>query len=103
MAAANVATTTPVNAPKVNGTGWIPVNLTAISSGAPVGNLPIDPVNNATYFYSYAVSTTTTVFELDAKMESTRYSNPTAGNVESTDGGNSSSTYEVGTAAGLSL
>lgn len=31
----------------VDGTGWIPVNLTSISTGAPFGTLPIDPKNTA--------------------------------------------------------
>ncbi len=96
-----VSTTT---ARTVAGSGWIPVNLTAISSGAPLSIWPIDPINNATYFYSYAATSTTQTFELDAKMESTRYSNGGGANdVESQDGGSSSTLYEVGTAAGLSL
>src|SRR5208282_2786631 len=34
----------------VSGSGWIPVNLNAISSGAPIGSLPVDPTNNQTNF-----------------------------------------------------
>lgn len=87
-----------------NGTsGWIPVNLASISSGAPLASWPIDPVNNATYWYSYAATSTSQTFELDAKMESTRYANGGSSDVESTDGGSSSSVFEVGTYTGLSL
>jgi len=99
-----VPTVTTTTARTVAGSGWIPVNLTAISSGAPLSIYPIDPINNATYFYSYAATSTTQTFELNAKMESTRYSNGGGANdVESQDGGSSSTLYEVGTAAGLSL
>ena len=84
-------------------TGWVPVNLKAISSGAPMSLWPKDPINNASYFYSYAPSSTSLVFELNAEMESIKYGLSGSGDVESTDGGNVSSTYEVGTAPGLSL
>lgn len=87
----------------VTGTGWIPVNFAAINAGSPLSVEPVDPINNATYFYSYAADTTNVTFEIDAKMESTRYSNAGSGDVESTDGGSSSTVYEVGTATGLNL
>jgi len=79
----------------VDGTGWIPVNLTLISSGAPIGSLPVDPVNTASNTYVFAASST--VFKVATKMESTKYSFGGGGDVVSTDGGNSTSTYEVGT------
>lgn len=81
----------------VNGTGWVPVNFSGISSGSPLGNLPIDPVNSTTYFYAYAASSSLT-FELNANMESTKFTTE-----ESTDGGNDAARYEVGTAPGLAL
>lgn len=87
---------------KVDGTGWIPVNQTQISSGAPVGNLPVDPINNATYYYAYAASSSLT-FELDAAaLESTKYTTG-ANKVIDNDGGDSNTAYEVGTAPGLAL
>lgn len=88
---------------KVNSTGWVPVDFTGISSGAPIGNLPIDPVNNATYFYAYAASSTSLTFEIDSKMESSRYVAGGTGDVEQTDGGNKDNYYEVGNASGLAL
>jgi prepilin-type N-terminal cleavage/methylation domain-containing protein len=79
----------------VDGTGWIPVDLDAISSGAPIGVLPVDPVNSGNNMYLYAG--TSTVFKLATQMESVKYSYDGPSNVESTDGGNSTSTYEQGT------
>lgn len=81
----------------VDGTGWIPVDFTQISSGAPFANLPIDPINNASYFYAYIASSTGPTFKTGAKMESIRYGAGGDGNVVSTDGGVSNSTYERGT------
>ena len=37
-----------------DGTGWIPVNLSSLSYGNPLGTLPVDPINNAsTSYYTY--------------------------------------------------
>ncbi len=85
----------------VDGTGWIPVNFTSMSSGAPFGSLPRDPVNSATYYYAYAPSSTT--FELNANMESSKYRNGGSKDIESTDGGNNVNWFETGTSPGLSL
>lgn len=80
-----------------NGTGWLPVNFNAISSGAPVSNLPVDPKNDTTYFYAYKPDTITLRYKLDAKMESKQYRSGGGGDVESTDGGTNPNLYEVGT------
>lgn len=88
-----------------NGTGWIPVNFVAISSGAPVGNLPTDPVNDATHYYTYAASSTLT-YELGAyQMESVKYRRGGSGDIVSGSGytGVATQAYVVGTAPGLSL
>lgn len=84
----------------VNGTGWIPINLNAISSGAPFGNLPVDPISNVNYFYSY-VTNATSGFKLAAKMESVKYNASGSSDVVSTDGGNDNATYETGSVFGL--
>jgi prepilin-type N-terminal cleavage/methylation domain-containing protein len=77
----------------VNGTGWIPVNLSAISSGSPLPRYPIDPTNDTTYFYAYRPSATTTgLYEINAKLESSKYTNQAQN-----DGGSSVTIYEVGT------
>ena len=79
----------------INGTGWIPINFSLISSGAPIGSLPVDPVNSGANVYAFTASST--VYKLATKTESVKYSNTGPGDVESTDGGNSPWTYEQGT------
>ncbi len=79
----------------VNGTGWIPINFTAISSGAPIGSLPVDPVNNGANVYAFVGAQTS--YKLATKTESVKYSNGGTADVESTDGGNSACAYEQGT------
>lgn len=88
----------------VDTTGWVAVNFNQLSNGSPLSRLPIDPVNNTTYFYAYA-HTTTTTYEVNANMESTKYSASGNSDVESNtkDGGNNSDRYEVGNDPGLDL
>jgi prepilin-type N-terminal cleavage/methylation domain-containing protein len=94
--------------------GWIPINLAAISSGAPIGQWPVDPAysagsagssgsynNSAAHFYSYVTSSTNNGYKLAAKMESSLYSSGGSGDLESTDGGTDNSMYEQGTALTL--
>ena len=83
----------------INGSGWIPTNLSAISSGAPIGNLPVDPVNNSSFTYAFVASST--VFKISAKMESLKYNFGGGSDVVSSDGGNSTTTYETGTQLSL--
>lgn len=98
----------------IDGSGWIPVNLTTIPGGAPLSVLPRDPINSITlandYFYSYACDSTELTFELNANMESIRYRNGGQDDVESTDGGYlgdgttpNNDIYEVGTDPLLNL
>lgn len=90
----------------VDGAGWVPVNLKGISSGAPISHLPRDPINSpggstsTNLFYTYAASSTSK-FELDAKMESLKYGFGGVSDAESKDGGDQNRIYEVG--SGLSL
>jgi len=89
--------------------GWIPINLSLISIGAPIGQWPVDPANavNGTggfatstdHFYSFAGTSSTSNFfyKLGANMESTKYSLNGTADVESTDGGTYSNVYEQGT------
>jgi prepilin-type N-terminal cleavage/methylation domain-containing protein len=86
-----VATGTRVN----TGTGaWVPINFTLISSGAPIGVLPVDPVNTGSNTYAFAANTAT--YKLATKMESTKYQSGGSSDVTSVDGGNSTGTYEQG-------
>ena len=79
-----------------NGNGWLPVNFTLISSGSPVPQLPTDPVRDATNYYAFSASSNGLTFEINARMESTKYNSGT-GDVEANDGGNKTDVYEVGT------
>lgn len=97
------ATETTVAARTVDSTGWVPVDYADISGGSPISVLPIDPTGSTTYFYSYACDNTNKYFEFDAHMESTRYKNGGADDVETTDGGDNVNYYEVGNAPALAL
>ena len=87
----------------VDGLGWVLVNFNSIPTGSPLSVLPTDPTNDATNNFQYSCDNTNKTFELDAKMESTRYKNLGADDVESKDGGTDPNVYEVGTAPGLGL
>ncbi|HUX35442.1 MAG TPA: type II secretion system protein [Candidatus Paceibacterota bacterium] len=104
MAATDVtiSTTSVASSSNVSGGGWIPVNFSTIGSGSPIGSEPVDPINNATYFYSYATNDSPNFqFEIDTKMESTKYAASGTSDVESTDGGSNPNMYEVGTSLTL--
>jgi prepilin-type N-terminal cleavage/methylation domain-containing protein len=77
---------------KTDGTGWIPVDLTSVesSSGSLFASLPIDPTNTATgqLYYTYIPGS----WALSTIMESIKY---LAANATS-DGGQSSTRFEVG-------
>jgi prepilin-type N-terminal cleavage/methylation domain-containing protein len=91
------------------GTGWVPVNFTTVTGGAPLSKLPLDPVNSTSSaacssdssplgcFYAYKSSSSTPgIYEIDANMESTKYGKNGPNDVESKDGGNRPDWYEVG-------
>ncbi len=86
----------------VDSNGWIPVDFTDISSGSPLPILPTDPTNNATYFYSYVPSiVASSTYEIDAAFESKKYTIDL--DLDGKDGGNATSTYEVGTQPALNF
>lgn len=89
----------------VSGTGWLPVNLIALTTtGPPISNWPTDPTNTitgtvpnttATSTYRYACDKNDFTFEVNATLESTAFTtNPD--NKHISDGGNNSNVYEVG-------
>ena len=97
----------------VNGTGWIPVNLTAnIARGSPIATLPLDPSNtiatgaNATcpddtidrttrdFYYGYACTTSLT-WEISGALESDQFA--TKEDRDANDGGSSAKRFEIGT------
>ena len=97
---------------KVDGTGWIPVNLKALSGGTPISSFPVDPVNTVSattpgatdlvYRYACQNGTSATVgagkpayiFEIDAVLESNAYT--VDDNKMSKDGGDNTDKYETG-------
>ena len=89
----------------VTGAGWVPVAYTGISGGSPLSSLPKDPTNTVAsgYYYTYACDNTNKWFEFDANMESVRYANGGTDDIESTDGGDTATVYEVGNDPGLDL
>jgi prepilin-type N-terminal cleavage/methylation domain-containing protein len=101
---ANVSTTQTLYR-KNDSTGWLPVNFSQITLGTPLSSLPIDPVNNASYYYAYAATSSngTFYFEINAFMESKKYGPGGSNDVVTTDGGDNTSTYEAGSKPGLNL
>ncbi|HMB17540.1 MAG TPA: type II secretion system protein [Candidatus Paceibacterota bacterium] len=94
-----IATTT------VDSNGWVPIDFTAMSTGAPLSRLPLDPVNSTDHFYVFD-SNEDEEYELNAAMESNRYSSSGPADnddVESTDGGDNDDWYEIGNDSDLNL
>lgn len=96
---------TNANLGKVDGNGWLPINLTALSNGAPVSNWPIDPTNSVAdlavatssdLVYRYACDKNSLMYEINAKLESDAFT-VDPDNKLMKDGGNSPVFYEVGT------
>ncbi len=54
-------------------TGWIPVNFSAISSGNPLGSLPVDPANQTSSGLFYGYNTNGSQFAATANLESQKY------------------------------
>ncbi len=67
------ACATSANFRKVDGTGWIPVNFAALSTGSPLATLPIDPINTTSTgnYYTYVTGGS---WRLAAAVESDNYS-----------------------------
>jgi len=89
----------------IDGTGWVDINFQAIPGGSPLSRLPLDPSQTASLYYIFKSDNTNTTFELNAAMESVKYSNGGAADVESNnkDGGDNPNAYEIGTDPGLDL
>lgn len=71
-----------------DGTGWVRTDLSTQKSVS-VPTLPVDPVNDATYHYTYCANNDQ--WEIDAKLESSQQAGKMTG-----DGGNDPALYEVG-------
>ncbi len=90
----------------VNGTsGWVPLNLTLITSGSPLARLPIDPANGSgtcsrgsppVCEYAFAASSTVGVYEMDTQLESAKFNVGGGSHLTDMDGGNDNNWYEMG-------
>src|SRR3989344_2206233 len=82
---------TEANLRKTDGTGWIPVNLTEISSNSPFGSLPTDPVNatSSGLYYTYVPGGS---FALSSLLESQKRLSTNA----LKDGGYDPGRFEIG-------
>ncbi len=86
---------TEANLRKIDGTGWIPLNLSLLSYGSPFSNLPVDPVNTVTnsLYYTYVTGGS---YELTANMESSQYSLGGSKDAVFNDGGDNFISFEIG-------
>lgn len=115
-ATAFVSAASGATAGKVDGTGWIPVSLKALTGGTPISSFPVDPVNSVgaaatvsdlVYRYACQNGTSATVgagkpayiFELNAVLESNAYT--TEDSKMSKDGGDNDDKYETGNSLNL--
>ncbi|MEK7569138.1 MAG: prepilin-type N-terminal cleavage/methylation domain-containing protein [Patescibacteria group bacterium] len=98
---------------KVDGNGWIPVNLKALTGGTPISSFPVDPTNTVTatvasgdLVYRYACQNGSNtagkpayIFEIDAVLESQAYKTDELKMAK--DGGDNDSYYETGNSLNL--
>ena len=106
------STLTVTSSTVVTGGGWVAVDLTGTTGGSPLSALPLYPTNSTTYYYAFKGDSTNKTFELNGRLESTKYRD-----MMKTDGGNQNSCttytenndtpngcfYEIGTDPGLDL
>ncbi len=95
---------TVANSGKTDATGWVPVNLDSLTTGSPISNFPIDPVNtiasvgavaSTDLVYRYVCNSSSLTFEIDAQLESAAYT--ADDDRRKKDGGNNNNYLEVGT------
>lgn len=100
----------------IDGTGWVPVNLSSLTGGSPISSLPSDPVNtvavttapvSSDLVYRYACQNVggtgkpSYVFEFDAQLESDAYKVGGTDDKAAKDGGDNAGYYESGTSLKL--
>jgi prepilin-type N-terminal cleavage/methylation domain-containing protein len=86
---------------KTDGSGWIPLNFSSITTGSPLGQLPIDPQNSSSSRLYYTYATNGSKYEVTAGMESSKYKLGGSNDVITNDGGTLASVYEKGSQLGL--
>lgn len=86
--------TSSKSAKRSDGTGWIPLDFAAVTSGTPLAALPVDPINDKAkgYYYRFGVKVAEKTYEVDCAFESADDADK-----QSSDGGNNPSRFEMGT------
>jgi len=77
----------------IDGSGWLPINFK--SSGLEIKSLPLDPINQKDFIFTYSVSSDLK-YKLTTKFESKYFSK-----LHSQDGGFDDTRFEIGTDLGL--
>jgi prepilin-type N-terminal cleavage/methylation domain-containing protein len=85
----------------IDGTGWVPVGFNSIATGAPLSQLPIDPVNTSSSRDYYTYNTDGSNYEITSSMESSKYKLGGSNDVIGSDGGTLTTVYEKGSKIGL--
>lgn len=85
------ACVTEANLRKTNGSGWVPIEFSSIAIGSPLSVLPVDPINNNQYYYTYVTGGS---YQLTALSESTGNK---VSDMAISDGGRMPGTFEIGT------
>jgi len=83
---------TEANLRRVDGSGWLPINLNALPGGSPFTHLPIDPINSAVNTLYFAYTRGSAGYSATVLLESIRH-----GRTALEDGGNDLGRFEVGT------
>jgi hypothetical protein len=80
---------------KTDGTGWIPVNLSSLSTGSPLPKFPVDPINTTSSgeYYTYTPGGS---WHLTAVLSSEKYKMGGSDDKVSKDGGSYTELYEIG-------
>lgn len=86
------------NLRKIDGTGWLPLNLASGTAGTALTTLPVDPTNrfDQNLYYGYGCKADGLSYTISAFMESRQFAHGGAQDKTSTDGGPDPGIYEVG-------
>ncbi len=86
---------------KVDGTGWMPLSLSSMATGAPFSVLPIDPVNTTSSGNYYTYTPSGQKYEVATPFESAKYKLGGSADRASMDGGIYTGLYESGSSLTL--
>lgn len=90
------------NTRATDGSGWLPVNLSSMTSGSPLSRYPIDPINttstasSTTYVYVYGCDDSRDAWVITARLESAKYNEDLK--IPIKDGGVDDGFFEIGNA-----